>query len=512
MTKQPNLVFIWTDQQAAETLGAYGNDIVETPNLDAFAQDSTLFENAYVTQPICGPSRSSIMTGLYPHTTGMTENNIPLPDSIDCFPELGEFEEYETAFIGKWHLGDEIFAQRGFDEWHGIEDQYREFYSDDRDAQAHSDYYHFLVDNGFDPDVEDPDGFEWFSRSHAASLPEEYSKPAYMAQETKRFLREVDQPFILHVMFLEPHDPYTGPRDDQYDPADVPLPENFEHDGFDDQPLKVRLERAAQRNGIGIPEFMGENPSEDDWRELISNYLGLVSMVDTYVGEIFDTLEAEGHADETVSVFTSDHGDMMGSHQLMYKSVMFEEAVRVPLMVRVPGAERNGERVSTPVSQIDLVPTLLDAMGQDVPDHLHGESWVPFLEAEDDLPRDYAVTEWNGCAIRGQGRSYLSRTDEERVTKNPDPTSPHPDYMDVWGTMASDEEIMTAMTEPVRTIITADGWKLNLRASGEMELYDLESDPIETNDLSEVHSDRVDELLRKIFDWQTETYDPVYLT
>jgi len=512
MPKNPNLLFIWTDQQAARTLAPYGNDQIEVPNLNAFAEESTVFENTYVSQPICGPSRSSIMTGNFPHKTGMTENNLMLPSDAECFPEIGDFDEYETAFIGKWHLGDEIFAQRGFDEWVGVEDRYREFYGPDRDRSEHSDYHHFLVENGFEPDEVEEDGFEWFSRDFAASLPEEYSKPAFMAQEAERFIRETDGPFILHVMFLEPHDPFTSPRDDQYDPEDVPLPPNFEHDGFEDQPLKIQLERAAQANGIGIPDYMGDNPTEDDWRELISNYWGLVSLVDTYVGEILDALENSGHSEDTIVTYTSDHGDMMGSHQLICKSVMFEESIRVPLMVDIPGVERNGGTVEHPISQVDLVPTLLDAMGQSVPESLNGESWLPFLEGEAEPPRDRVVVEWNGCSIRGQGRTYLSGAGEASVLRNPDPTTPHPDYMSVWGDMASDTEIMTAMTEAVRTIITPDGWKLNYRHSGEKELYDLDEDPYETQDLSEdgSYAEKVDELTSEIIDWQVETLDPVH--
>lgn len=512
MADKPNLLFVWADQQAPHTLGPYGNDQIETPNLNALAEDSATFESAYVSQPICGPSRSTILTGLYPHSTGITENNLILPSNVDCFPEIGDFEEYKTAFIGKWHLGDEIFSQHGFDEWISVEDRYREFYSPERDNSKHSDYHHFLLESGFEPDMETDDGFEWFSRDFAANLPEEYSKPAFMAQETSRLIRDTDEPFIFHVMFLEPHDPFTSPRDDQYAPEDVSLPPNFEHENLESQPLKVRLERAAQREGVGTPDFMGENPTEDDWRQLISNYWGLVSLVDTYVGEILDTLDASKHSEDTIVTYTSDHGDMMGSHQLMYKSVMFEESVRVPLMIDIPGVTEKSRSIDHPISQVDLAPTLLDALGQSVPDYLQGESWVPFLNGETDPPRDNVFVEWNGCAIRGQGRTYISGAGAASVKQNPDPTKPHPDYMDVWREMATESEVMAAMTEPVRTIITPDGWKLNYRSSGEKELYDLSNDPHEIHDLSDddSHAEKVDNLSSAIISWQNETRDSIY--
>ena len=116
MADAPNLVVLWTDEQATRSLGCYGNDLAETPNVDALADDGVLFERAYCTQPVCTPSRSSVMTGLYPHTSGCVENNVPLQANARCLPELDGFSEYATAYMGKWHLGDEVFAQHGFDE------------------------------------------------------------------------------------------------------------------------------------------------------------------------------------------------------------------------------------------------------------------------------------------------------------------------------------------------------------------------------------------------------------
>ena len=111
-----NLLFIFTDEQRADSMAAYGNLHIETPNLNRLALESVIFDQAYVTQPVCTPSRSSIMTGLYPHTNGCTENNRPLPPGVPCLPEMLADGDYVTAYHGKWHLGDEIFAQHGFDE------------------------------------------------------------------------------------------------------------------------------------------------------------------------------------------------------------------------------------------------------------------------------------------------------------------------------------------------------------------------------------------------------------
>jgi arylsulfatase A-like enzyme len=508
---RPNLVFVWTDQQAARTTGAYGNDRIETPNLDRLADAGTTFERAYCTSPICSPSRSSVLTGKYPHATGVTENNVPLGPDDATIAELVD-EEYVAGWIGKWHLGDEVFRQRGFDEWVSTEDQYRPFYGSERPDDAHSDYHEFLLERGYEPDQVEDDGYEWFSRAFVASeVPEEHSKPAFMAERAIDFLeRHRDEPFLLHVMFLEPHDPYTGPRDDQYDPADVPLPPNFDHDGLDDQPLRYRFAREAIRRGISrrLPDTMGTPPSEADWREVISNYWGLVSLVDTHAGRVFDALDAEGLADDTITVFTSDHGDMMGSHQLYTKMTQFEEAIRVPLLIRFPDGTAAGERVERPVSQVDLAPTLLDAMDQPVPERegLQGESWLPFLRGDGDLG-EYVVVEWNGANFHGvHGRRPVSRPSETRPGVDPGAEALLRDFD------LTEAALLDAYTDPARTIIDPDGWKLTFRRSGAHELYDLGADPHETENLTGDRPDVVDDLYGELIDWQVRTRDPVSLS
>jgi len=515
MPDSPNLVFVWTDQQAVNTLGAYGNDQIETPNLDGLANESVLFERAYVSEPSCGPSRSTVMTGLYPHASGVVENNASLPGNIACLPELASFNDYSTVYMGKWHLGDEVFAQHGFDEWVSIEDQYRQYYSEQRDENVHSTYHRFLVENGFEPDRTEADGFEWFSRSFCAKLPEKYTKAAYLATEATRFIEENrDRPFLLYVMFLEPHPPYKGPRNDQYDPAEVTLPPNFQHDELDDQPLRIRLMRETIRRGLADrqPEFWDGPPDESDWRRLIANYWGLVSLVDAQVGAILDTLDDCGLIDDTVTVYTSDHGDTMGSHGLLSKFVMFEEASRVPLLLRVPGADRNGTRVETPISQVDLVPTLLDALDRPLPDHLQGTSWLPTLRGGDVPERNVFVVR-NGPKTVGMAGRIGDTAPGER--SGPMGVRPRirPELEERWLELADEGEILDAMTEPVRTIVTPEGLKLNYRPGGRNELYDVANDPHEMDDLSTdpEYDDTVEELSDRILKWQNRVRDPLYL-
>jgi arylsulfatase len=485
---KPNLLFIFTDEQRADTMAAYGNRHIEMPNLNRLASESVVFDQAYVTQPVCTPSRSSIMTGLYPHTNGCIENNRPLPSDVPCLPEMLPDQDYVTGYHGKWHLGDEIFPQHGFNEWVSIDDGYAKYYSPGRDREARSSYHHFLAQQGLKP----ANG-KTFNRHEAARMPEEFGKPAFLAQEASRFIRENrNRPFILYVNFFEPHMPFFSPRDDQYDPDEIPLPESFDILPTKEQPLKTHLFHRAhyEKGNHGLPL-----KTEADWRRVIANYWGLCSLVDTHVGTILGTLDECGLQDSTVVVYTSEHGDMMGSHRLLAKCVMFEEAARVPLLMRLPG-QRSSRRVRGPVSQIDLVPTLLDLMGQPIPDHLQGKSLKALLEKPGDAAHEESIViEWNG-PNNGFG-DVLGRVSIHKSMLN----------------LATKEQIERATTDPVRTVITPDGWKFNCSPLGEHELYNLKDDPLETRNLAAEpeYQPYMQELTARIRRWQVETGDTVNL-
>ncbi len=480
MEQRPNLVFIYTDEQAPDTMAAYGNRQIQMPNLDRLAGRGTVFEKAYVSQPVCTPSRSTLLTGLWPHQSGLTDNNRTLPSEIPCLPEMLSGSDYVTAHYGKWHLGDEIFAQHGFDEWRGIEDGYIGGFSDPEKRDEVSDYHQWLVGRGIAPS-----NGKRFGRDEAARLPEYLGKPAYLANEACDFLRRNrENPFLLYVNFLEPHMPYFGPRDDLYDPDQVPLPVNFHDEPGTDQPLKLRVYREAYRQK-GHSGYTLK--TEDDWRRMIGRYWGLCSLVDTHVGRILSTLEELGLEENTIVVFTSDHGDMMGSHGLLAKCVMYEEAVRVPWIVRLPG-QKAGRRIRGPISQIDMVPTLVDLLGADVPDRLPGRSRAAWLQegGPSRLDEDVFVT-WNGAntGIVGEavGRHWVPESLKDEVTE---------------------EELTESVTDPIRTIVTPDGWKFNRSRRGVHELYDLNSDPGENrNQANEGEQvERIGELSARIEEWE----------
>ncbi|MFW5798293.1 MAG: sulfatase, partial [Planctomycetota bacterium] len=354
-SRQPNLLFIFTDEQRADTMGAYGNRVIRTPNLDRLASGGVVFERAYVTQSVCTPSRASIMTGLYPHNHGCLHNNIPLPEGVPTLVELADFSDYTTCYNGKWHLGDEVFCQHGFDQWISIEDAYRGYYSARRDRDTHSSYHHWLVDHGLTPPRVGHDGFDGWSRGDAAALPERFCKPTFQAERAEAFLRDNrDNPFVLYVNFLEPHMPFTGPRDDMYGRDEVELPSTLNRRPDERTPLRARAFPYMPH----FRKFLPGEPTEAQWRDLVARYWGLVSQVDTAVGRILSTLAECGLEENTIVVFTSDHGDMMGNHGLVTKCQQYEEAVRVPLLMRGPGIRLG--RIAEPVGQVDLVPTLLE--------------------------------------------------------------------------------------------------------------------------------------------------------
>jgi len=327
---KPNLLFIFTDQQRADTLRCYGNDQIQVPNLNALADESFVFENAYVSQPVCSPARATMMTGLWPHTCGVPSCNVPLPVDVPTIAEhLGD--EYATAYMGKWHLGDEIFPQHGFDKWIGSEDSYRRSYSDAGRLSQHSDYHHFLLENGFEPDAVSL-GKPIFSRHMAASLEEEFTKATFLGERGAQFIRESsDPPFALCVSYLEPHPPHTGPLNSLYHWWYLPTNPNFMQKPPENAPLLIRLMASYYMES---EEYGYDLRTETGWRNVLARYWGNITLVDRSIGRILNALEESGKSDNTVVVFTSDHGEMMGDHGLLGKTVMYEESVKVPLVIR----------------------------------------------------------------------------------------------------------------------------------------------------------------------------------
>lgn len=465
----PNLLFLYTDEQAFDTLACYGNDWIEMPNLNALASESVVFEKAYVTQPVCTPSRSTLLTGQWPHTNGCIRNNEPLKAETQCLPEMLPEGAYVTGHYGKWHLGDEIFCQHGFDEWANYEDNYVNYYSEGRDRNARTRYHQYLVEQGYVPDVAKRNVF---GRGFAARLPEEHGKPCWIADRSIDFIeRHGDRPFALYVNFLEPHMPFFGPRDDQYDPDAIDLPAN--HQALPDESFPAKyIEKSNRKTPEAYPSR--EERSEKDWRILRARYYGLCSLVDTHAGRILDSLKARGLWDNTIIVFTSDHGDMMGAHGQTAKGVMYEEAVRVPMLIKMPG-QKEMKRVKGPMSHIDVMPTIVDLMNPPASEQLEGKSLRPVMESASPRLEEAVVVEWNNAAPNGGSPKNKGEDNDER------------------------------------TVITPDGWKFAWSAEGKHLLFDQNTDPGETTNLygRPEHTARVNQAVETINLWQEKNNDRI---
>ena len=440
----PNLIVFLTDQQRVDTLGAYGNDRIKTPHLDALAQRGFLFESFYVANPICSPSRASLLTGVYPHQHGTWKNNIPLNPAVPILVEMLEKGIYASAYYGKWHLGNEIFKQRGFTDFDSTE-IYEKGWSPDKDHAKRSGYYHFLLERHIPPDT--PLGH---SRDLANRLPKELSKPVYLARKGMEFIEEHrDEPFVLFLSFLAPHafaDHHQGPPfnnvyEDLYDPEDMEIPATF----FEEMDPTVSYAKRIARLALIRGEFPIAYPQTiQELKQAKSRYWGLVTLVDEMVGRVLEHLKKLDLEKNTIVVFTSEHGEMLGDHRLMSKAVSYEESVKVPFVMTVPGVS-GPRRISQPVSQVDVVPTLLELMGQSPPSNLQGESWAPFLRNAQELP----------------DRDVIIFNDEEG-------------FAQAWNKTHVSHR---------RTLVTPEGWKLSVNDTGEGELYHLGRDPKERRNL-----------------------------
>ena len=472
--RKPNLIVFLPDQQRADTLAAYGNGKCHAPNLNKLGAQSVVFDRCYVTHPVCTPSRSSLITGTWAFTNGCTHNNMALAPQWKTWPQMLGDADYRTAYMGKWHLGDEVFAQRGFEEWVSIEDQYQKYFSAGRDPNALTDYSKFLLSRGQKPDRNDGS----FSREFASNLPIELSKPRFLQTHACDFLeRHARDPFVLFISFLEPHSPYNGPLNNEHRLDEVEL-ESTAWSTFDpDAPLRYRLKQEMQKGKEG-----GSTPEE--YRATKRRYLGNVTAIDRAIGTVLAKLEDLHLADDTIVIHTSDHGDMMGAHQLFGKEVMFEQAARVPYFVRLPRQTRQA-RIAQPVSHIDFAPTLLDLLGAPAHPQCVGRSRAPLIRGEA-MPVENVFLDWE----------------------------PNTDKVKKGTKLATATEIERAVNESTRAVVTPEGWKLCLRDTDKSELYNLRADPLETVNLfgRAAHFDVQLRLTKEIYAWQQRVGDKLVLS
>lgn len=460
----PNFLFIITDQQRADHLGCYGNRVVRTPHIDRIAATGSVFERFYVASTVCMPNRASIMTGRYPSVHGTRTNGIPLSRHAVTFPQVLRAEGYCTALVGKAHFQnmDErppslpayaappglrpnpAFAEAWDDDIGGPDyQQERRSRWSDLTHTLKLPYYGFdhveLCNHHSDDTFGDwarwaerhlPGYEQLCGRSHAEAdaryavpqawktrLPEEIYSTSYVADRSQAFLRRHaksgKQPFFLQCSFPDPHHPFTPPGRywGMYDPDEVPLPPTCRSPSAGAPPMVRWLhdERAAGKTPLEGPRIFAVLP--DEARRMIALTYGMVTMIDDAVGRIMETLRAAGLADNTIVMFTSDHGDLMGDHGIMLKGpIHYQGLIRVPFIWYDP-RQSTVPRVKALGSSIDIAPSVLAAAGVAAVHGMQGRNLAPLTTGDlSDRRQTLLVEEESQRAYLGFSEPVRART------------------------------------------------------------------------------------------------------
>ena len=401
---RPNILLLCTDQQRYDSLGCYGNAI-HTPNLDRLAEQGALFENCYVQNTICSPSRASLFTGRYVRNHGLWANGVAMPRAQKMFTRALADVGYDCGMVGKQHLS----ACEGWQTEPRYDDGYRLFeWAHDPIHRSPQNAYLRWLKKKFPeiyadvfPTEGDPSMAEAGNTARGATpinlVPPEAHYSHWVAETAIDFItdeqRESDQPFFLIANFFDPHHPFGAPEEfrDLID-ADA-LPSPVRTDGELATKPDVQAVYSRKSYGGAAPGF--EDYSADEIKEIRAAYHAMIAMVDHEIGRILDALAAAGLAEDTLVVFSSDHGEMLGDHDILLKGpLMYDCCTRVPLIVRWPGHVPSGQRISDLVQWIDLTSTFVDVAGAAGFTSGQGRSLIPLLKGEAPDWRRWALCEY----------------------------------------------------------------------------------------------------------------------
>lgn len=437
-----NIVFILVDDLRYDIFGFMGHPFIETPNIDALASEGVQFQNAFVTTSLCSPSRASFLTGQYMHHHKVVDNSTPIRHGTKTFPMYLQEAGYETAFIGKWHMGGSSDAVRpGFDHWVSFPGQ-----------------------GTYAPEKQ-------MINVNGTRVP----RTKYMTDELTDYAedwlesRQGDQPFMLYLSHKGVHglyDPAERHRDRYLDssfqvPDDVATPPRAN----EQKPMWVQNQRNSW-HGVDFPYY---GRSGQSLEEMYRHYCEMILSIDDSVERVRATLRAGGHMHDTMIIFTSDGGHLWGEHGLIDKRCAYEPSMRIPLLVHAPGIIKSGIIVDALVANIDVAPTLLDLAGVDIPHTMDGQSFLPMLQIDHGVPAD-----WRESLL----------------------------YEYYW-------EPSFPMT-PTTFALRGDRYKF-IQYHGIWdfdELYDLETDPGEKNNLilNLIHRERVQQFRRQLYQTLKTTY------
>ncbi len=389
--RMPNVLWVIADQQRFDTLGALNNPLIHTPNIDKFIGESVTFTNAFVQCPICAPSRGSFLTGRYPHTTGLRANGQRIRPSERLVPRILADEGYACGLAGKLHLSpcaggrieDRIDDGYQVFEWsHDISDSW----------PGQNQWYVWMRENGIVA-PKPPAG----SHSPVWGMPMDpkNTQTAWCCDEAIKFMRtqKAFNPWLMSVNIFQPHHPFwpTAEYLSHYDPGKMPAPAY--HPG--ELENKPSFQQVDHKGAYGGTAISFANTTEEEHHKITAAYYAMIEQVDTGFGHMMRVLEDTGQADDTIVIFMSDHGEMLGDHGMYLKGPYFYDCLtRVPLIVRWPRKYKAGLRVEGMVELVDLAPTLVEAAGLPIPSGMQGQSLRPLLTGETSKGRDSVYTEY----------------------------------------------------------------------------------------------------------------------
>jgi len=414
--KRPNILFIFTDDHAVRSIGAYGSKINKTPNIDRLANEGVIFDRCFCCNSICAPSRAAILTGKHSHSNGLMTNQNTFDGGQPTLPKFLKQADYQTALIGKWHLRS---TPTGFDHWQILPGQGNYYNPDFIDAQGKKRL------SGYVTDITTDLAIDWLGK------------------------RDESKPFLLMCQHKAPHRVWAPGPDHltMYDDVEIPEPDTLFDDYSDrSEVLKdnemmiarhmmydydLKIAGAKEKDALGRafknPELRRMTPDQREkwdaayepkndkfkaanltgkdlvrwkYQRYIKDYLRCVASVDDNIGRLLDHLEQNGLADNTIVVYSSDQGFYLGEHGWYDKRWMYEESFRMPFIIKWPGVTKAGKRMSALAQNIDFAPTFLDAAGVDVPSEMQGESLRPLLKGK--APADWRKSIYYHYYERGE--------------------------------------------------------------------------------------------------------------
>lgn len=493
MTKKPNILLITSDQQHFDTLGVT-NPKIKTPALDRLCQEGTRFTRAYCPNPVCTPSRSSVITGMYPSQHGAWTIGVKLPEDVPTVGEHLKTGGYKTGLIGKAHFqplasqagSESIECQptlRDLDFWRDFSGPWYGFdhvelarnHADESHAGQH--YAIWLEEKGLKdwrdyfqpvpgetsskaPKINEKIGY-WVREDRAWELPEDLHYTTWTGERSLAFIEEAvkeDAPFFLWSSFHDPHPPYTVPEPwaSMYDPEDMLIGRVVEGE-HDKNPWHFQETQKEKANfGDWHKPFQAHGCSshlypEEELKKDMAVYYGMISFMDKEIGRILDKLDELGIADSTIVVFSTDHGHFIGQHGLIAKGPFhYEDMLKLPFIVRWIGqvpANRSSDALQ---SLVDLAPTFLSASGQSVPGEMQGVNQLGVWQGSEEQARDYILCENRHNPVMPHLRTYVNERYKITVYREAD-------YGELFDLQADPNELNNLWDEP-----EAQGIKLEL--------------------------------------------------